>query len=393
MNFSKPHPLLEKHLIDAGLMWASVLNTSSWERFWDEQESPPELKQDLDFFARWLSEGAHAKMHYLEKNIAARKDARKILENVKTIVSLVIPYAEGHTVRGGNPGISASQNGIINRIARYARVPDYHRSLQKELDAVFKRWQSDAISKNILNAPVGWRVVTDSLPFLDRAHARLAGLGFIGKNTMLIRPGVGSFFFIAHVLMDVPFEVLAEENLRKPMAANAIAELSCGTCRKCLDACPTGALIAPMYLAADKCLSYLTIENRDPIPSEFISHLDRQFYGCDICQEVCPYNLKTTPLHTIKSFQKYHEPFQQITLVQVAKMTQTEYEKWFGGTAMTRAKYNGLVRNALCALYAEKSEDLRDILMLRKNDPDPLITATVTQLLSLSERLSDHAPQ
>jgi epoxyqueuosine reductase len=393
LNFSKPTPLLAEYLQNAGLMWASVLDVSSWEQFWEEQISPPELKPDVDFFEHWLAEGSHAKMNYLRNNLEARKDARKILANVKSIISLVIPYAEGHAVRGITNQTNIQDTGIINHIARYARVPDYHRSLKKELDAIIHEWQTDALSKKLIAHPLSWRVVTDSLPFLDRAHARLAGLGFVGKNTMLIRPGVGSYFFIAHILTDAGFEVLSDQSGEKPLAADAIAGLSCGECRKCLDACPTGALVEPMYLQADKCLSYITIENRELIPSEFISHLDRQFYGCDICQEVCPYNLKTTPLRTIKSFQKYHQNFLQITLEQVARMSQEDYEKWFGGTAMTRAKFNGLVRNALCALHASKNLSLAGILSDRKNDPDPLIAATVKQLLALSEHRNDLGQQ
>ncbi|MBM3382154.1 MAG: tRNA epoxyqueuosine(34) reductase QueG [Betaproteobacteria bacterium] len=371
-------------------MWTSVLDISSWEQFWEVQATPAELQTDFNFYERWLSEGGHANMTYLQNNLAARKDARKILAGVKCIISLIIPYAEGHSVRGSGQKNETQSDAIIAKIARYARVPDYHRSLKREIDTVLHAWQKDALSQNLLSQTTSWRVVTDSLPFLDRAHARLAGLGFVGKNTMLIRPGVGSFFFIAHALIDAPFEILAAENLEKPLAANAIAELSCGECRKCLDACPTGALIAPMYLQSDKCLSYLTIESRAQIPSEFIPHLGAQFYGCDICQDVCPYNLRTTPLQTIKSFEKQHDFFLQITLEQVAKMSQAEYEKWFGGTAMTRAKYSGLVRNALCALYATRNAALSDILLQRRNDAEPLIAATAHQLMELNGR--QHVP-
>lgn len=138
MNFSKPQALLEQHLRKAGLMWASVLDISSWEQFWDIQAAPPELQTDLSFYERWLSEGGHANMAYLQNNLAARKDARKILADVKCIISLIIPYAEGHSVRGGGHKNDTQRDGLIPKIARYARVPDYHRSLKKEIDAVFQ---------------------------------------------------------------------------------------------------------------------------------------------------------------------------------------------------------------------------------------------------------------
>jgi len=228
-------------------------------------------------------------------------------------------------------------------------------------------------------------VVTDSLPFLDRAHARIARLGFIGKNTMLIRPGVGSYFFIAHVLLSTPFSLAADPGEDKPVGANAIAELSCGDCRKCIDACPTQALIAPHRLDANKCLSYLTIEHRDIVEEKYLKNFSDNFYGCDICQDACPYNYKTAGLTTLQSFQAPLKSLLQVTVEDVAQMTQQQYESWFGGTAMTRAKYSGLVRNAIYSLYADRSPVLTNILEKRKEDPDPLIRATIHQVSSLNK--------
>ena len=394
MQFAKPHILLEEKLRNAGLEWASVLNISDWQKFWETGEPPPEFEMDFRFMDEWLKSNAHGKMHFLEKNSDVRKDPRKILKDVSSIISLVIPYATGHSVRREKTQKAYdSESGIIQKTARYARVPDYHRAIKKELDALMNLWQKDALSKDIIQAPVQWRVATDSLPFLDRAHARVAGLGFVGKNTMLIRPGLGSYFFVAHILVSAPFSALTDTEQRKPLAAEAISELSCGNCTLCIDACPTGAIKAPMFLDATRCLSYLTIEHRETINAEFIPHLASHFYGCDICQEVCPYNLKTIPLNTMLSFRKSNRHFCEVTLKDIASMSQQQYEKWFGGTAMTRAKYGGLVRNALYALHASEDFGLRNILVNRKNDPDPLIAATVMQILGFNKGQADPVQQ
>lgn len=361
---------------------------------WENGTIPAELEQDFEHLTHWLTDGAHGKMRFLETNFDVRKDPRKILQNVESIISLVIPYAEGHTtLRKNESKKSQQENEVLNKTARYARVSDYHRTIKKDLDSVMRQWEKDARNQALISDPVQWRVATDSLPFLDRAHARLAGLGFIGKNTMLIRPGLGSFFFIAHILTNIPFTTIASATLEKPTAASAIGDLSCGECRKCLDICPTSALKAPLYLDSNRCLSYLTIEHREILEPEFIPHLKDQFYGCDLCQDVCPYNLKTSSLQTIKSFEQSHHTLKEITLVEVARMSQTQYEKWFGGTAMTRAKYGGLVRNALYSLHASNDELIHSILDERQNDTDRLIYETVKQLRSLRTHRHDPGQQ
>lgn len=371
-----------------------MLNISDWQQFWEADEVPTEFAMDFKFIDEWLKSNAHGTMSFLEKNMDVRKDPRKILKDVSSIISILIPYAAGFSVRREKAkDTDDSETGIIQEIARYARVPDYHRVIKRELDALMNRWQRDALAKDIIQSPVQWRVATDSLPFLDRAHARVAGLGFIGKNTMLIRPGVGSYFFVAHILVSAPFYALADNEQKKPLAAGAISEVSCGTCTRCIDACPTSAIKAPMFLDATRCLSYLTIEHRETIDAEFIPHLASQFYGCDICQDVCPYNLKTLPLNTILDFRKSNKYFSEITLADVACMSQQNYEKWFGGTAMTRAKYGGLVRNALYALYALKDNSLNRILVSRKNDTDPLIAATVEQISAFNKHPPGPAQQ
>jgi epoxyqueuosine reductase len=383
VQFAKPEMRLESHLKKAGVQWSSVLNLKDWTKYWELNENPPDLDPDLKFLEQWLNSGAHAQMHYLAKNSQARKDPRLILERVSSIISLIIPYATGHSVRN-QPAQRAEDekinSGILQKTARYARVPDYHRSIKKALDQVMTQWQREVMESNTHPQDLSWRVVTDSLPFLDRAHARIAGLGFVGKNTMLIRPGVGSFFFIAHILVSAPFDVVADANLTKPLAAEAIQSLTCGDCRLCLDACPTSALLENRFLDSNRCLSYLTIENREIISDEFVTHLQNQFYGCDICQDVCPYNLKTTDLQTIAQLRSPRKILNEVSLHDVAGMSPSQYETWFGGSAMTRAKYGGLVRNALYALHALNDQEIERLLETRSTDSDLLIRSTVAHI-------------
>jgi epoxyqueuosine reductase len=391
MEFSRPHPLLAKHLLDAGLEWSSILNVQEWHAFFEENKPPAELLADLAFLKSWLKQGHHAGMEFLGNNLHARENINHILPEVASVLSLIIPYATGERTRGRPSFVDGMQTkqhseskSLLKRTARYARVPDYHKVIRRELDRVLQLWESDAQAAGLVSEKTTWRVVTDALPFLDRAHARIGGLGFIGKNTMLIRPGTGSYFFIAHVLLSVPYGTLADPTGQKPLAADAIAELSCGDCTRCLDACPTQALVGPRHLDANKCLSYLSIEHRDIVPEAYLKHFSERFYGCDICQEVCPYNLRTLELKTVRSFQKNISALEQLSAADVAAMTQAQYENWFGGTAMTRAKYAGLVRNALYSLYADRDSRLSRICESRAGDPNPLIQKTVEQLLKLN---------
>ena len=391
MEMTRPHPLLAKHLLDAGLEWSSVLNISQWRACFDQNEPPAEIAEDIKFLKSWLSQGHNAGMQFLSNNLQARENTNYLLPNVASALSLIIPYATGERTRGQTSSQDTTQshpqfkeNNLLHKTARYARVVDYHKAIRKQLESILQLWESDAKKAGLIGEGTNWRIVTDALPFLDRAHARIGGLGFIGKNTMLIRPGIGSYFFICHVLLTTPFETIADPAGQKPLASGAISELSCGDCTRCLDACPTQALVAPRHLDANKCLSYLSIEHRDVVPERYLRYFSERFYGCDICQEVCPYNFKTSSLTTIKSFRKNIDALIQITATEVATMTQAQYEDWFGGTAMTRAKYAGLVRNALYSLYAEKSSQLRSICESRANDPNPLVKRTVEQLLNLS---------
>ena len=370
------------------------------------------LNFDMKALENWLAQGAHADMHFMENNAQARRDSTFILENAQTAMTVLVPYATGKRVRQGKPSeqtppqekkireknpqnevelleYAASSPNNSHKIpllqsklvARYSQGKDYHKVIKKHLSEVFFQF------KTSVQTPFDFRIVVDSIPFFDRAHARLAGLGFVGKNTMLIRPGLGSYFFIATVLLSLSEnELLESPAVEAPDAAkvNPIFKLDCGDCKECLEACPTQAITRPYFLDSNKCLSYLTIEHRDTVEEHFLPFFRDTIYGCDICQEVCPYNSTTLDLVKIPELRKKHEPLLTHSAQDVAQMDAQKYEEWFAGTAMTRAKYSGLVRNALYHLHAVKAEILNAILESRRADPEPLIQKTVQQLLQLS---------
>lgn len=337
------------------------------------------LEKDYNAFEQWLNNNAHANMHFLENNIEARKEPSFVLKDVKTAIIFLFPYAYGKKIRrrlGNDPNNdkAVNDNALIAQklISKYVYGKDYHKILKNKLNNYAEKL------KNLLKEEdFNYRAVVDSIPFFDRAHAREAGLGFIGKNTMLIRPGMGSFFFIATLLTTLPIEKLAQKSMKK----NLVHNLDCGTCTKCIDACPTNAIGDKYQLDANKCLSYLSIEHRDIIESKYIKHFKETIYGCDICQNVCPYNAVTLDFPIISEFSQYHEPFTLITAEQIATMSKSEYELWFGGTAATRAKYPGLVRNALYHLYSIKHENIKSICEKALNSDENLIKKTAQSLL------------
>lgn len=311
-------------------------------------------------FRNWVRMLRHGSMAYLARNDDVRADPKRLLEGVSASFVFLVPYGTGKSVRGQHLNQAHTDEnlglprGLMARIARYARHRDYHRLILKKLDAAFVELADLRLSKQTLNKQqraFQYRVVVDSIPFLDRAHAHLAGLGFFGKNTLLIRPGLGSFFFIASVLCTA-----APEQFGRPLIRDSTqrrtSELDCGDCQKCIEACPTGALLGDYTMDASKCFSYHSIEHRGLLRESEIAAFKDLFFGCDICQEVCPYNLRTRDGRHWPELRVPVAGLAALQLLDVARMTRAEYESWFGGLPLTRAKYPGLVRNALYGLYA-----------------------------------------
>ncbi|MEX1186083.1 MAG: tRNA epoxyqueuosine(34) reductase QueG [Gemmatimonadaceae bacterium] len=273
-------------------------------------------------FDEWVARGFAGDMAYLERGAGKRADPRRVFENVKSAV-----------VVGMNYGGTAP----IGPVARYARGDDYHDVMTERLRALHA-WLNTELGREVAG-----KAYVDTGPILERDLARKAGLGWFGKNTMLLNPEIGSFFFIGALLLDLDLQEDA------PFEADR-----CGTCARCLDACPTDAFIAPRVLDATRCVSYLTIELKGDIPEEFHSAIGENVYGCDICQDVCPWNVsfsRNLPDDSPFSAREMlaGKNARQLALDLLA-MSQEEFTVPFRKSPMKRAKLRGLQRNAAVVL-------------------------------------------
>ena len=295
-------------------------------------------------FMSWIDSGHHAGMDYLAKLSGARGHPSSILAGVKTVVMLSMVYG-----RRDNDPTGPTQG----KVARYARGLDYHRGLWDRLDKLLG-W----VKQEVPNAQ--GRGVCDTAPLLERDFASRAGLGWIGKNTMLIDRNLGSFTVIAALLLDVEIEP------DPPHARN-----HCGTCTRCLDACPTDAFASPYVLNANKCISYWTIEHKGMIANDMADRLDGWVFGCDICQDVCPWNRKAP-----EGRNPDLEPSGALTnpdLIAWLETPDPEFAVKLRGTALKRANRAGLIRNAALILGSRGISEAVPALANLLNDPDPTI--------------------
>lgn len=264
----------------------------------------------------WLKEGRHGEMNYLDRYHELRVDPTELEEGTRSAVVLLKNYYhEADKLAGGL------------RIARYALGDDYHDTLWKRMRELAAFIHAES------GADVATRPATDTAPLLERDLAALAGLGWVGKNAMLINPDIGSFCFIAEVLVSLdlaPTEELVPDR--------------CGTCSACIDACPTNAIISPGIIDARRCISYLTIELRGPIPRALRPLIGDHVFGCDICQVVCPWNSKAEPTDD-PNFQT-REKYLTLTPRELLCFELKDYVEYFQKSAMKRAKLRGLRRNA-----------------------------------------------
>ncbi|MCP4591562.1 MAG: tRNA epoxyqueuosine(34) reductase QueG, partial [bacterium] len=230
--------------------------------------APAQPLERSAYLHQWLAQGRHGRMAYLARNLANRLDPRRMLPGARSIVVVAHPYRQ--------PENAPPDNRPRGRVAMYAWGPDYHEVVKRRLHAVCDRLHDD------LSDPFRTRVCVDTAPIIERDLAAQAGVGWIGKNTMTIDPGLGSYFFLGIIITTLE------------LVPDAPIGDHCGTCTRCLDACPTGALPAAYQMDASRCISYLTIELRDAVPEEYHAAMGDWIFGCDICQEVCPYNQKSS---------------------------------------------------------------------------------------------------
>jgi epoxyqueuosine reductase len=269
-------------------------------------------------FQSWVTRGYAGDMHYMQRGADKRMDAR-----------LPFPSARSAVVVGLDYGGKAPSGPV----ARYARGDDYHDIMWQKLDALHE-WIDEQVG-----GPIAGRSYVDTGPILERDLARNAGLGWFGKNTLLVNPRIGSFFFIGALFVDLDLET------DKPFE-----EDRCGTCSRCIDACPTNALVEERVLDATRCISYLTIESRSEIPPEFHTSMRDLLYGCDICQDVCPWNVR------FARDLPHDSPFSSRDVIrdkgakqlaqELLDMSQENFAAAFRRSPMKRAKLSGLKRNA-----------------------------------------------
>ncbi len=263
----------------------------------------------------WLNKGFHGRMSYMENHFEERVDPRRLVEGARSVISLVYNYYPSHT----------QLDPAAPKIARYAYGEDYHFVLKRKLKDLLQY-----IGRHI--GEVNGRCFVDSAPVLERDWAKRSGTGWIGKNTLLIHPRAGSYFFLSELILDL--ELIYDHPIKD----------YCGTCTRCIDACPTGAISPQGYLLdGSKCISYLTIELREAIPETFSGQFENWMFGCDICQEVCPWNRFSTP-HQEQAFEP-HPDLLGMTRSEWLDLSEEVFQKVFRRSAVKRAKYSGLKRN------------------------------------------------
>ncbi len=273
------------------------------------------LEEEAPLLEKWLKQGRHGSMEYMERNFDKRLDPRKLVDGAKSVISLLLNYFPKETDR---------RDLSLPKISVYALGEDYHTVIKEKLFA-FHQAIETAIGS------VGGRVFVDSAPVMDKVWAKKSGLGWIGKNTNLINQQTGSFFFVAELILDLELETDV------PVADH------CGTCTACLDACPTQALLKPYEIDATRCISYLTIELKENIPPSFKGKMDNWMFGCDVCQDVCPWNRFSTPTK-----EKAFLPSPEMSAMKESdwlEMTEEVFNKQFGKSAISRPGLKGIKRN------------------------------------------------
>jgi len=309
-----------------------------------------EAHPDEERLRAWLDAGRHGTMGWMARDPSRRADPRAVLEEARTVISLAIGYYRGDWPAQESPAQDSPAHGLI---ARYAWGRDYHKVIRKRLLALAESIRDQSLRP-------GFLAYVDTGPVLDRAWAERSGIGWIGKNTNLIRKGAGSWFFLGEILTDLE------------LPSDAPARNYCGTCTRCIAACPTGAIVAPYQLDARRCVSYLTIEHKGAIPLELRPAIGARIFGCDDCQEVCPWNRFAVPTAEPDFAERAEQ--QTPELIPLLALDDEGFRTRYAGTALRRAGRNRFVRNVAVALG--NVGDARAIAALEaalREDEDPLV--------------------
>ena len=344
-----PLKFSQKEILSKLKDWSSELG------FQDIGVANLDLHSDINYLESWLDSGYHGSMAYLEQNKEKRYEPKELIPGTLSVISVRCDYLNIDL----NDSIETLEKPDVAYIARYALGRDYHKVLRSKLKKL-----ANSLQKHI--GPLGYRVFTDSAPVLERALARNSGLGWIGKNTNLINKKEGSMFFLGEIFTDIP---LAPSKI-KPTN-------HCGTCKECIDICPTNAIVAPYKLDASRCISYLTIESKKAIPIEYRKSIGNRIFGCDDCQLFCPWN-KYAKLTTIADFAPRHG-LEKTRLIDLFLLDENEFEKITLGSAVRRINYVQWLRNLAVALgNAPTSPEVLQALEKRLIFPDEMVLEHVT---------------
>ena len=321
--------------------------------------SPVDSFPENQFYKEWLARGFAGEMKYMEKEPEKRENIRKILPDARSVVSCGLNY---------NTNYPYSMNETDQEkgwISRYAWGDDYHDIMKKKLQILLESIKANSPQE------IKARVYVDTGPVLERVYGKYSGIGWFGKNTCLINQKVGSWIFVGEIITNIELDY------------DNTAPDRCGTCIRCIDACPTGALLEPYVLDSRRCISYLTIEYRGMIPLEHRDKTGNNIFGCDICQDVCPWNrrAKVTDESSFKPRDGLYNP----DLASLSQLTEKDFRRAFKGNPIKRAKGNGLLRNIVVAMGNSGLKDFIPYLEESLKDKDPIVRAHSAWALSKLE--------
>ncbi|MGE5445771.1 MAG: tRNA epoxyqueuosine(34) reductase QueG [Ignavibacteriales bacterium] len=311
--------------------------------------SPVGSFPENQFYKEWLSRGFAGEMKYMEKKPEKREDIKNVLPEAKSVISCGLNYNTDY------PYSIRENDGRKGWISRYAWGDDYHDIMEDKLLLLLE------FIKHISPEETKAHIYADTGPVLDRVYGKYSGMGWFGKNTCIINQKIGSWIFIGEIITNLELEYDSPVPDR------------CGTCTRCIDACPTGAILEPYVLDSRLCISYLTIELREKIPVELRDKLGNNIFGCDICQDVCPWNRKAK-MTDEPSFQP-RDGLYNPELSSLIKLSDEDFRRIFKGNPIKRAKRKGFFRNVLVAMGNSDSKEF--ILDIKKvlNDKDPIVRA------------------
>lgn len=313
------------------------------------------ILNDFAYLKDWLDQKYNAEMDYMG-NHKRQKPVSFLDPSFKSIISCAINY---NVLENKINSHNLKKNH--GWIARYAMIDDYHKILEKKLKSIAKE-----IEKFFKN-PVRYKVYVDTGPVLERGYAKEAGIGWMGKNSCLINKDLGSWFFLAEILISEEF---AYDEPVKDM---------CGTCTKCIDACPTNAIIEAKVIDSNRCISYLTIENKKVLSKDFVKQVGNNIYGCDICQEVCPWNSKSKIKNNFNW--NLRDEFVSPDLENILDLVESDWETMKIKSPVKRAKKNGLIRNILNAMSNSGEKSYKERILKYIDSEDDVLSITAEQAL------------